>query len=400
MRQKEQLVKIWARPSRNGKSFTYYLRYVDLDGQRKCKSLGHSDTKKAEKQRAQKEKELRMGYCDPESMKLKAFMKDSLKRTGGQIRESTAEEYEGAFKDFINVVGNRDVQQITLKDGDYYRQACLDRGNSPATVHKKLTTIKIFFNLGVERKQLDENPFQYIKKPKLPAVDIKIYQEHEGEHILKAAHDFTQQSDLENRTCWDLLILMALTTALRKGEMLNAVWEDIDFSEQVIRVTAKKNTETTWEWKTKNSDSRTLPLTDELTQLLIKHQQRQQEGCPYIFIPPARYRYIQTELRAKGKWKYSDSRRKVMNNSHREFSQILERARVKKGMFHDFRRTAICNWFRQGMSEFDVMKAAGHADFKTTHKFYLKIADDIVDKTRKATPLGLGKLLVGLEAGK
>ncbi len=104
--------------------------------------------------------------------------------------------------------------------------------------------------------------------------------------------------------------------------------------------------------------------------------------------------------RAKEKWKYSDSRLKVINNIKRDLDKILQMARVKKGKFHDFRKTAICNWFKQGMSEFDVMKAAGHADFKTTHKFYLKVADDLVEKTRKATPRGLGQLLVGLEAGR
>ncbi len=397
---KQQLVKIWTRASRPGTSYAFYLRYIDLEGKRRCKSLGHSDKRKAEKQRAKKEKELRMGYCDPESMKLKDFMEDSLERTGDQVRESSREEYKRAFTDFIKVIGNKDIQHITLSDGEYYRQACLDRGNSPATVHKKLTEIKSMFALGVQRKQLEENPLEYIKKPKAPSTDINIYNESECEQIMKAAHDFTQQSNYESRPCWDLLILTALSTALRRGELLNCVWEDIDFDKQTIKVTSKKDTETTWEWRIKTSDSRTLPLTDELTHLLINHQNRQQEGCPYIFIPSARYNYIQTELRAKGKWKYSDSRLKVVNNFKRDLDKILKRARVKKGMFHDFRRTAICNWFKQGMSEFDVMKAAGHADFKTTHKFYLKVADDLVEKTRKATPRGLGKLLVGLEAGR
>jgi len=400
MRQKQQLVRIWARASRTGKSYAYYLRYVDLEGKRQCKSLGHGDKRKAEKQRAKKEKELRMGYCDPESLKLKEFMKDSLVRTGDQVRESTREEYERAFTDFIKVVGNKDILQISLSDGEYYRQACLDRGNSPATVHKKLTEIKAMFELGVKRKQLEENPLEHIKKPKAPSTDINIYNECECEHILKTAHDFTQQSNFESRLCWDLLILTALSTALRRGELLNSTWEDIDFNEQTIRVAPKKNTETTWEWKIKTSDSRTLPLTDELTHLLIKHQNRQQEGCPYVFVPSARYNYIETELRAKGKWKYSDSRLKVINNFSRDFGMILKRARVKKGMFHDFRRTAICNWFKQGMSEFDVMKSAGHADFKTTHKFYLRVSSNLVDKTRDATPRGLGQLLVELEAGR
>ncbi len=115
----------------------------------------------------------------------------------------------------------------------------------------------------------------------------------------------------------------------------------------------------------------------------------QPEGYPYVFVPPARYNYIQQELRAKGKWTYSDSRLKVVNNFGRDFGKILLRAGVKKGEFHDFRRTAICNWFREGMSEYDVMKLAGHADFKTTHKYYLRVRDDLVDRARQATARGL-----------
>jgi site-specific recombinase XerD len=81
-------------------------------------------------------------------------MTDSLQRTGDQIRQSTSEEYEASFKDFIKVVGNKDIQQITLSDGGFYRQNCIDKGNSPATVHKKLTEIKAMFELGVKRKLL------------------------------------------------------------------------------------------------------------------------------------------------------------------------------------------------------------------------------------------------------
>jgi hypothetical protein len=41
------------------------------------------------------------------------------------------------------------------------------------------------------------------------------------------------------------------------------------------------------------------------------------------------------------------------------------------------------------MSEYDVMKLAGHADFKTTHKFYLAIADDLIDRAREASVAGV-----------
>ncbi|MGE5295869.1 MAG: tyrosine-type recombinase/integrase [Solirubrobacterales bacterium] len=88
-------------------------------------------------------------------------------------------------------------------------------------------------------------------------------------------------------------------------------------------------------------------------------------------------------------WTYSDSRLKAVNNFDRDFGLILKRAGIEDGEFHDLRRTAICNWFEEGMSEFDVMKLAGHADFRTTHRFYLRVRDDLVQRARRATERGL-----------
>ena len=132
--------------------------------------------------------------------------------------------------------------------------------------------------------------------------------------------------------------------------------------------------------------------------LLVDHQNRQPEGYPYVFVPPARYDYIQNKLRAEGKWSYSDSRLKVVNNFGRQFGAILQRAHAKKGTFHDLRKTAIRNWFTQGLREFEVMKLAGHADFRTTHKFYLAVADDLNDRARRAATKGLCQKLVQIGA--
>ena len=73
------------------------------------------------------------------------------------------------------------------------------------------------------------------------------------------------------------------------------------------------------------------------------------------------------------------------NNFTRQFEKILKTANVKKGQFHDLRRTAITNWFANGMSENDVIVLAGHSNFATTHEFYLAVADDLVDRARRAS---------------
>lgn len=55
-------------------------------------------------------------------------------------------------------------------------------------------------------------------------------------------------------------------------------------------------------------------------------------------------------------------------------------------------------WFANGMSEHDVMVLAGHSSFATTHKFYLTVADGLIDRARVATAQGLRQKLVQIGA--
>ena len=190
------------------------------------------------------------------------------------------------------------------------------------------------------------------------------------------------------------MITVGLATAMRRAELLNCTWADIDFDAQTIEVNPKENTEDTWEWRIKDTDHRTLPLTEEIVQMLVDLQAQQPEGYPYVFVPTKRYDYIQNVLRPKGKWSLIDASMKAVNNLGRQFNKILKKAGIKKGTIQDIRRTAITMWFANGMSEHDVMVLAGHSSFATTHEFYLAVADDLVDRARVATIQGLRQKLV------
>ena len=220
-----ELVKLRAKPSRDGKAFKYFLDFLDAQGKRRRISLRHADRRRGERQKAQKERELRMDIVAPESMKLSEFVKDSLMRTGSRIRSSTNEEYALAMKDFISVIGNIDYQRVSLRDAELYRQSCLDKGNSPATVAKKLTEIKAIFQTAVERGQVEENPLRYIKMPKCPKKKVEVYTDEECQRVLRSARNCRTEKSVD----WELLILVALSTGMRRGELLNTVWSDIDF---------------------------------------------------------------------------------------------------------------------------------------------------------------------------
>jgi len=341
-----------------------------------------------------------MGYVEPGSMKLRDFMEDSLARTSDQIRQSTRRIAETAMNDFIETIGNIDFRSVTLAHGELYRQACLDRDKSNATVKKDLAAIKRLFTLAVNRKQIDENPLQHIAVPKLQKKKINIYTNAQCQRIRKAAQEYTAKLNPEKSVKWDLMITVALATALRRSELVNCTWGDVDFDAQTIEVNSKQNTKDTWEWLIKDAEHRTLPLTDEIVQMLVDHHTMQPEGYPYVFVPTARYDHIQNVLRPKGKWTLEDAQLKVVNNFKRSFDKILLRAGVKTGTFHEIRRTVISMWFVNGMSEYEVMRLAGHSDLATTHRFYLAVADGLVDRARVAVTKGLRQIMVqnGAEA--
>jgi integrase len=379
----EQLVKLRGRLSRDNKKMVYFVDFVDENGKRQRISLGHSNKRQADKERAEKEYDLRNGIVMPGSMKLSKFMEDSLIKTGKQIRQSSRIEYERAMNHFIDSVGDIDYQSVTYRHGELFLQYALDKGWSKATVKKRLREISRFFQVAVLREQLDQNPLKNVKAQKVPKNKIRIYSHEECLRLIKAASVYKGEAGLN----WALVITLALTTGMRKSELLNTIWDDIDFGKITIEVQAKKETEHTWQWDVKDSDFRTLPLTEKVTQILANLQANHPEGYPYVLIPPVRYDRIQT-LRKLGKWDMVSARLKIVNNFTRQFNEILELANIKHGTFHDLRRTALSNLIAQGLSEYNVMKVAGHAKFSTTHEFYLEVTGDIIEQTRQATEKG------------
>ena len=385
---KKQLVRLRARPSRDGSSFTYFIDYVDENNKRRQISLGHADRKKAERQQAQKERELRMGIVEPESMRLSKLLEDILERSRGQVRDNTLIEYESTMKSFIKVTSNIDCRSVNHKHGERFIQACLDGGNRPATVGKKLGTMKRLFQLAVERGQLDENPLRFVRKPKVTRRAIKVYSNEQISMMLKVACE--SQIGLPFR--WDILMLTAFSTAMRRGELLNTTWHDIDFESGKINISPKQDTEDTWQWEIKDDERRSVPITDDIVNLLAEHQTKQPEGYPYVFIPPKRYDYIQ-QLRSQGNWTQRDGNCPV-SNFRRQFQLILSRAGIESGKFHDIRRTCITNWFAQGLSEYEVMVMAGHSSFETTRRFYLAVRKDLITRAKEASTKALFEISV------
>ena len=62
--------------------------------------------------------------------------------------------------------------------------------------------------------------------------------------------------------------------------------------------------------------------------------------------------------------------------------------------FHDLRRTAITNWFYDGLEITEVMRLAGHSKYETCLGYYLTVKDDLIDKAREAVSHRVSKEMV------
>lgn len=131
-----------------------------------------------------------------------------------------------------------------------------------------------------------------------------------------------------------LLVLMALTTGSRKGELLGLKWSDIDFTQRIARLET-----------TKNGEPRLLPLTDAVIAELLKF--RQIGGL--IFnntISPGRSYEIK-----------------------RPFARALCEAGIDTCRFHDLRHSAASNLAKNGASLLEIAEVLGHSSITITKRY-------------------------------
>lgn len=138
------------------------------------------------------------------------------------------------------------------------------------------------------------------------------------------------------------MILLAVDSGLRRGEILKLTWPDIDLRRRVITVKASN---------TKTERERIVPLTARTKAELEKLRMFSTDDQPRPF-PFVDFKHSwQTAKRIAG-----------IDDLH----------------FHDLRATAITRWQRDGLAQGLAAHIAGHSDIRTTQKFYTAADLDIV----------------------
>jgi integrase/recombinase XerD len=136
-------------------------------------------------------------------------------------------------------------------------------------------------------------------------------------------------------------------TGLRKDELANLTWNDLDLKRATLRLTAKED------FAPKDYEEREIPLPRDLVRLLEK-------------------------LPRTSTWVFAsrNGKRLGRNDMLRRLKEVAERAAVKDATLHKFRHTYATRLLENGCDIVTVQHLLGHSDLDTTRK-YLSPNEDL-----------------------
>ncbi len=112
-----------------------------------------------------------------------------------------------------------------------------DVKRSPATVLRYMAALSHAFTIAVkEWMWLDDSPMRKVSKPKEPRGRVRYLADDERKRLLQACED-------SNHNYLYAVVVLALSTGMRQGEILAIRWEDVNFEKGYIILHETKNGE-------------------------------------------------------------------------------------------------------------------------------------------------------------
>lgn len=129
------------------------------------------------------------------------------------------------------------------------------------------------------------------------------------------------------------IVLTALQTGMRRGELLNLQWGDIDLMTNQIMLT-----------KTKTDEPRQIPMTKQVKEILMSRWNAQPKDS-FVF------------TNAKGQ---------PYKNLRNDFNRAVGEAGIENFRFHDLRHCFATSLLASGVNLVAVQQLLGHKNIKTT----------------------------------
>jgi len=247
------------------------------------------------------------------------------------------------FFDFIISINILDINLISTRIiRQYFYYTKENRGLGQSTISKIISTIKSFFNYLEEEEIIIKNPTRKIRVPKKICRIPSVMSKYEVDLIIKSV-DFAPFRCHKNNVRDKLVLSLLYYTGIRKSELLNLNWTDINLSRSTIIIR-----------RGKGGKDRLIPLHKEVTRLLDEYLEKR--------LP------LKTEALIIGE----QGRRMCKCSFVNLLKMYLAISGLKRKGYtaHSFRHSFATHLVEAGVDLFKVQKLLGHASLDTT-KIYI-----------------------------
>ena len=231
---------------------------------------------------------------------------------------------------------SRKLRSITHGDIERYKTKRLatttvrKKPRSITSVNRELQLMRAMFNVAAREGWIIKNPF--VSGTSL----ISVADEHQRERILtKEEEDRLLAACTGKRSHLLPIIICALDTGCRQGEILKLKWEDVDFDNRILTIQSLN---------TKNLRERHIAMTERLTnQMENLYRMSSQDADTLVF--------------------------GISNNVKRSFNTVRKAAGLMDVRFHDLRHTNATRLVSAHLPLAEVGRILGHTQSQTTYRY-------------------------------
>ncbi len=218
---------------------------------------------------------------------------------------------------WIDAFGDQDASTITPGQVEQVMITMQNEKYEPATIARYLVVLKSCLNRAVRDGLLQVNPTQKVKPPKVNNVIVRyLTPEQETALLEKLPERFHP------------VVITALHTGMRQGELLRLKWEDVDFNAGVITVQ-----------QAKAGESRRVLMNSKTWDVLDRAKSK--TVGPWVFCST-------TNTALEGR------------NLRRAFDEAVKNAKLSPFRFHDLRHTFASRLAMQGANDRTLQELLGH----------------------------------------
>jgi Site-specific recombinase XerD len=240
------------------------------------------------------------------------------------------------LKTLIKYFGNKHIRTIKHSDVEAFKivrlQTPTTRGHqrSIAAVNRELELLRALLRFAHREGWIFKSPFE------TGSSLISKVSETQRERVLTFEEENRLLSACKGRRAHlRALLVVALDTGMRRGELFKLVWSDVDFAANLIRVRATT---------TKTETARTVGMTPRVQEALrALHKEAPPEPKCLVF--------------------------GITDTVKTAFLAACRDAGLKDFRFHDCRHTAITRMIEAGMPAAEVMKISGHTQMTTFQRY-------------------------------